>query len=251
MDFKGVDYSNYQGACKFLCSNDDYFMQFKSAGFYRAILEHLEFDDGVLILNEIRKYFQLSDNEIQNFCKVNDRIGNTVKYVFSDTINCSPTSLRYILHAHLILIYLNKLELSTVRIAEVGGGYGGLFLALVFFAEKFGIKIQEYHIVDLEEAGLIQNKYLSYFPLNLPYTIWNANTFGKDIPGNDLFFISNYCFSEISLQNAKNYIEYLLPKCPHGFLMWNMRPLFDFGKNITIETPIPNISEEYSHIVYF
>ena len=166
-------------------------------------------------------------------------------------MNCSPTSLRYVLHAHIILEYQKKLNLNHIRIVEVGGGYGGLLLAILFYSPKFGINIQEYTIIDLPEANLIQKKYLSFFTIHIHYNILSSENYGKDIQGDNLFFISNFCFSEISSEYAEQYIQHLLPKCSHGFLEWNMRFLFDFGKKIRIQPCVPDFGLDHNHHVFF
>jgi hypothetical protein len=122
---------------------------------------------------------------------------------------------------------------------EVGGGYGGLFLALQYFAQKEGVEITNYSLIDLKEAVELQKKYLSKHTVTIPLSFHDASTFGKDVEGNDLFFISNYSFSEISVILQQRYIEHLLPKCSHGFLTWNMIDLYDFGKNVTYTEEIP------------
>ena len=251
MSYKGVDYSLYQGACKVLATNNDYFPHFKSAGFYTLILEHCTYEHGLEYLKAIQEYFNIPEAECIHYSSLNDAIGNTLLFSYSPQLKCSPSSLRYIFHSHVILSYMKKSNLDNLRIVEVGGGYGGLLLAILIFAEKFGITIREYNIVDLKEANMIQQKFLSCYQVPAPYKLWDADTFGQDIVGDDLFFISNYCFSEIDPQLAKQYTEHLLPKCSHGFLVWNMRPFESFGKNVELEPEIPAIGNEDNLFVYF
>ena len=42
----------------------------------------------------------------------------------------------------------------------------------------------------------------------------------KNVKNENLFFISNYCYTEIDKIHNKNYSEILLPKTKSGFLVW-------------------------------
>jgi len=48
----------------------------------------------------------------------------------------------------------------------------------------------------------------------------DCDTFGRDINNEELFFISNYCFTEINQELNKSYSEILLPKVKNGFITW-------------------------------
>ena len=112
-------------------------------------------------------------------------------------IVCSPTSLRYVLHSLLILKYIKGT--STRKIVEVGCGYGGLFLGINYFSKILNITIDNYYFIDLPEiCGLIKN-YLELHKgdININYAIHTADNYGADIDETNLFFISNYCFTEI------------------------------------------------------
>ena len=43
---------------------------------------------------------------------------------------------------------------------------------------------------------------------------------GNDIYDDNLFFISNYCFTEITETHRNSYISILFPKVKHGFIIW-------------------------------
>jgi hypothetical protein len=256
MDENG--YNRYQTVCSILAASESYFQSFKSVSEYNNILEHLNPEQGKDYLKEcLQRNISLID--IHEFCKINDTIGNPQKaeYVLqlnSETsfkLECSPTSLRYVFHSYLILKHIQELGLTNINIVEVGGGYGGLLLALDFFAKKFGISIQSYTILDLPEANMIQIKYLSFQNVSFPYFIKSGNDFGSDLDRNDYFFISNYCLSEISDNYRISYIENLLPKCPHGFLAWNMQEYKDIGKTVRFEDEVPPICPEQNRMIYF
>ena len=251
MNYHGVDYTEYQIACSYISTNDYVFNNFKNMTQYNRILEHVPFDQGQQYLDECLK-LSIPFNEIKQFCEINDAIGNPLKFSYqNNTLVCSPTSLRYVFHSHIILRYIKECAMLDPRIVEVGGGYGGLCLAIHYFSDKFNIKIKEYNICDLEEITQVQQKYISHFTIPFPFFTHNCDTFGKDIQGDDLFLISNYCFSEISKSLADQYTNCLLPKCQHGFLAWNMNKIYDFGKQVDVKPEVPSISPEKNCMVYF
>jgi hypothetical protein len=58
-----------------------------------------------------------------------------------------------------------------------------------------------------------------------------------------MFIISNYCFSEISEEFQKKYIDILFPKVSHGFMAWNMIPTYNFGFKFSEEDEYPKTGE--------
>ena len=55
---------------------------------------------------------------------------------------------------------------------------------------------------------------------DINYSIHSALNYGTDINDNNLFFISNYCFTEIDEIFRNNYIINLFPKSKNGFIIW-------------------------------
>jgi hypothetical protein len=213
-------YSNY-------ISTLDSIICFKSNPAYTYMLEHVSYNQGLEYHTILKKYY--SEEEILEYCNLNDLYGEPKKCEYSfGTV--SPTSLRYILHANLILDCIKE----PVDIVEIGGGYGGLCLALYHFGKTF---IKSYTIVDLDSASRLQNMYLSKHSLHINYK--SSSTYGSDIENTNMFLISNYCFSEIDSVHQKKYIETLFPKVSHGFMAWNMIPLYDFGFHYTSEVEYP------------
>ena len=242
-------YERYRLACFEIASLDSLFQRFKQISEYNHILEHVTPEQGLDYLKEVLQ-LQVAYEDILAYCKQNDSVGKPLLCQYSPDLICSPTSLRYVFHANLILRHIKQLGLQTVKIVEVGGGYGGLLLAIHFFAPKYGIQIQKYTILDLHEVTFLQKKYLSLFPVVFPYSVQNGESYGKEIEETDLFFISNYCLSEVPIPIFESYVRELLPKCSHGFLAWNMRPYVDFGKQARVEPEVPFMSEN-NRMVYF
>jgi hypothetical protein len=129
--------------------------------------------------------------------------------------------------------------LNNVNIIEIGGGYGGLCFFIEKLAHLFNIKINTYTLFDLLEPSNLQKKYLD--KLNID----NINCFQIDSFANlknDSFLISNYAFSELSMDLQKEYSEKIFNKyTTYGFLAWNGIPVYDFidNKIITKEQEYP------------
>lgn len=236
------NFSNFVGSLNDI--ND-----FKSSRIFQGILEHASLKQGMEYLYYIKELTELTDDDIKQYCELNDKYGGGNKYNFEFMIT-SPSNLRYILHSYLIFKHIKSLNLNNVDIVEVGGGYGGLCLAINYFSKIYNINIKSYTIVDLPPLIRLQNMYISSHELNFPVSYVSAFTYGKDITMNNLFLISNYCFSEISNENQLGYINCLFPKVSHGFMTWNHIPLYDFGFKINSEIEYP-LTGSLNKYIYF
>jgi hypothetical protein len=209
---------------------------FKRHPDYTAILEHVSASQGQQYYSAIKGEFGISDERILAFCSINDSFGDPLRCKIGNlTAEVSPTSLRYIYHASLILDHLKKFpEIDTL--VEVGGGYGGLYLALHWLAPPS--RIREYHIVDLDFALNLQKLVLSHCQEHTASNIifHSSHTFGYAVPENS-FFVSNYCYSEIDSGLRQTYKNILLPKCPHGFILWNMSAYDPIDKPEVVRMP--------------
>jgi len=218
---------------------------FKNNKEYTYMLEHVSFEQGKEYMKFIINKFNLSKEEIISFCVKNDSIGNPQKYNYF-FITCSPTSLRYVLHSLLILEYIKKLNLDNINIVEVGGGYGGLCLAMYHFAYKFDLKFK-YTIIDLKYPSLLQSKYLKLHSIDVNC----VEPYGENLKENNYFLISNYAFSEFDSITQEKYRSILFPKLQHGFITWNYNTepyYFGFDCEIIDEFPQTGRTNKY---VYF
>lgn len=197
---------------------------FKSNNSYCGILEHVSYKYGKEYLELILKEFpNIAHTKIYNFCILNDTYGSPSKETFKINENllvCSPTSLRYIYHALTILKHYSSTNCKNI--VEVGCGYGGLCLAINYFMVEFNITIEKYNIIDLQESCALIKGYLNLHKTHIN-TLNNyhiSDTYGENISDSDLFFISNYCYTEISSEHNNKYTEVLLPNVNHGFITW-------------------------------
>ncbi len=245
-----IDYSPYVNYVRHILTSGD-LSGFKSHQDYTYMLEHVSEEQGRSYLDLVRSKTAIKQEDIQAFCALNDRTGSPNMASFGN-FSASPTSLRYIWHAHTILSWFQTFEKSKtgIDIVEVGGGYGGLCLAVSYFAAQYGVSISSYTIVDIKEPNMLQAVYLSKHALQFPVHFEDAAAFGANIQKTGLFLISNYCFSEVAYEVQKQYIDTLFPKVSHGFLAWNMIPVYHFGFDMRIEEETPNTGP-YNKFIFF
>jgi hypothetical protein len=233
-----VDYSPFTRFVESTCNGGD-LTWFKSNPHFTRILEHVSPSQGSEYLNYIRSKTTISDKQIDEISSINDSVGSPAKATYG-SMTLSPSNLRYIFHSHLILTHMKTLYTEeAVDIVEVGGGYGGLCMALHRLAPHYNVKIKSYTIVDLKPLGRLQTAFLKMIDPTLSVQVVDAATHGSTIPLTNLFLISNYCFSEITAENQRNYRSILFPKVSHGFMAWNMIPVYDIGFTCQVEDEYP------------
>lgn len=235
VDSSAKMYDRYINYVKDIVKRKD-LSSFKSNGAYRDILEHVGDALGNQYLKCIREKTTFSTEDIAVFCAINDAHGGPMKSNFilgkdGRTMRTSPSNFRYILQAYLILKHFQKVNGGNLRtIVEIGGGYGGLALAISYFSKYFDVKIDTYNIIDLEDITGLQSLYLENQSLKFNVQYHSSDTYGAEVEAEaGAFLISNYCFSEIDKVHQEKYIKTLFPKVKHGFMVWNHIPLYDFG----------------------
>lgn len=226
-------YAKYSSYVKTLITTGD-LSSFKTNRNYTYMLEHVNYSQGL-------QYFQLLNpiltlNDIVAFCSMNDSVGNPEKFNYS-MVRCSPTSLRYLYQAHLILTHYKNYNLTDI--VEIGGGYGGLYLAINFLYKKYDVNITSYTIIDLPSISKFQRLYTAKFNTTITLNCVESTRFGSDINNSNMFFISCYSFSEIPKSLQQEYIRTLFPKVSHGFIAWNNIPVYDFGFTYSEEQEVP------------
>ena len=246
-------YTQFTGYLSTLLSKDLRTCNFKSNDNFTYMLEHCTKTHGDNYLHEIMTRFPAFFKEHKDYLitlsHINDLYGDTKKETIDHFTRCSPSNLRYIFQSILIFTHMNECNLTEVDIIEIGGGYGGLCFYIYNMAELFNIKVKSYTIFDLLEPALFQKKYLNLYNIHVNHeTLSNI----KNVKPNS-FLISNYAFSELSIELQNEYTEKVLnPYTSHGFLAWNWKIYYEFIKNksITKEVEYP-LTDIYNYYVKF
>ena len=107
-------------------------------------MEHLSKDVGAKYLKQIEEEFPtITFDQLKGFVTLNDKYGAPTKTIFTSQnmklLYCSPSSLRYVYHALIMLPYFQ--ETTQNAIVELGVGYGGLFMAINYFAPLLNITV--------------------------------------------------------------------------------------------------------------
>ena len=261
-------YSDYILSLKDINNNNIKNSNFKSNYRYNAILEHVSYNQGNEYLNLIENEFsEITIENMKNYLKLNDAYGQPKCEKFTanngEILICSATSLRYIYHALLILKHLKEVNLKSI--VEVGCGYGGLYLAICYFSDILNIEIDNYYFIDFPEVNNLIDNYIKINETSLNkkinYYLHNCFEYGDSIKeDNELFLISNYCFTEISQEHRNNYINKLFNKVKNGFIIWqtcfdlDIKHLETINKDIkclTKEKPQTASENQPNYFVYF
>jgi hypothetical protein len=187
------------------------FRTFKRHPDYRVVLEHVSQQDGAAYLKIISTEAPALLSNIEEF-KENDLIGDPIVFEYGAFGRISPTTLRYVKVAS----DLKKLfgDLSALRIAEIGIGYGGQFLIL----DRLH-RMGQYDLFDLPPVLELASKYLEGHILNSCYRPLTLNRTGNDTQYD--LVISNYAFSELPAPLQVKYIEKIIGRAKRGYLTMN------------------------------
>jgi len=231
-------YDPYFKICQDAVTDDSVFKNFKSRGGYKAVLEHVNYDEGLVYINEITREFPYLWNFIDKF-STNDNIGSPYRCSYTVSISdgekfnpvireikitISPTTLRYIkVLADLMNIFG---RLDAMNIVEIGGGYGGQCKIISDVAE-----VASYTLIDRHEALALSEKYLncnnvSNVILRQPEDVSQIHY--------DLC-ISNYAFAEIQREYQNIYAENIIKNSDRGYMTCNIFGYGDINEPMTKE----------------
>jgi hypothetical protein len=182
---------------------------------------------GIQYLYLIEQEFPIVTFDIlRKYVNINDKYGNANKMIFTTRdhrlLYCSPSSLRYLYHA---LILLTKFQTSGCQhIVELGCGYGGLCLAVQIVAALFtNVHLVTYVMIDLPEACALTRAYLQVHQSHIVTeftTIDDECAKHADLNDGSYFLVSNYCFSALSSEWQTKYRVQLVDHCSHGWITW-------------------------------
>lgn len=256
-DMNEQDYHDYLRSIDQCNQEDIRRTSFKRDGVYRGILEHVSPELGHGYIDCIKRDFgHVRYGDMIAYIQRNDSIGNPHTHEFSFdgilTFQASPSSIRYVYHALLILETMrNHHNRNLKRIAELGCGYGGLFFAILFFRDLYftDVSISHYYFIDFPQVATLISRYLEANDMMEATSLSFLDTLqfkegDIDNNENDLFLVSNYCFTELSAGLREKYFTSLVSKVSGGFLLWQtmVTPLSEMARlphegTSEIETP--------------
>ena len=200
----------YPKIIKEILYNEKKFKNFKRNTKYRLILEHTNYEFGKKYLEIIRKENPDFLSKIEKF-KINDLIGNPIKFNYNEIKKISPSTIRYIKVASDIKKIFGNI---SGNFAEIGAGYGGQYLIL----DKI-FDINSYNIFDLNDVNKLIEKYLEHYLTNSYYQTSTINQFDGSVKFD--FLISNYAFSELNKKVQIKYLQKIIQKSKKGYMTMN------------------------------
>ena len=204
------DDGSYLKVVKKFLTNENSFRNFKRSHYYREVLEHADYRDGLEYIRIINKENSDFIKNIDTY-KINDFIGNPITFNYKDVGIFSPTTLRYLRVASDIKKHFGDIQ---GNIAEIGCGYGGQFLIL-----DRAFSFNSYTMFDLLDVNKLIEKYLEHHLTNSYYRTSTINQFDNQTAFD--FIISNYAFSELPKKLQIKYMERFIKFSKAGYLTMN------------------------------
>lgn len=231
---------HYGDACALASQDESFFSTFKRNNFYRAVLEHVSEEQGLMYYNEIDSASDIRKN-IQKL-SINDKLGAPFvhEYEFG---TFSPTTLRY---AKVLYDISSLVDLNSSKIAEIGAGYGGQYVVMRQLFNPAG-----YSFFDIEPAIKLIKKYTKTLVSDEENI--NFNISGSEVKADDYdLVISNYAISECECEVQDYYIKNVISRSKRGYITHNhmrgysidefISKLEDLGKSPSVREERPQTS---------
>ena len=171
--------------------------------------------------NECKKINLLTNNQIIELIKKNDKHGNPYKVYVNDEIpTTSSNTLKYIYFGLLQANHILKEDIKTKNILEIGGGFGGQCLITQLIFNMLDIKYDKYILIDLPNIINYQKQYLEINNINQKCMFVTTDEYNDMYIPNDIFFFSSYSLSEISKEYRNLYYK-LFSNVNGGIIVWN------------------------------
>jgi hypothetical protein len=188
------------------------FAKFKRNPIYCEVLEHVSKEQGALYLEEIQMKWPQLITSLEN-AKINDEIGDPIRFCYPGAGTISPTTLRYLKVACDLREVFG--DLSGFKVVEIGGGYGGQCLLADMLWQ-----LRSWTVFDLDAVLLLISRYLECHLMNSSYKVMTLNRFDDEGEEFDLA-ISNYAFSELPKVLQEKYVSKVLSKARRGYMNMN------------------------------
>lgn len=229
---KGTSVSDdgyYNRSVKEAVMSDHAFNNFRRDRIYCQIVECVTKEEGEECLEILERIWPEWINKKQLYLE-NDRIGHpytvTMKSIWGE-IEADPYTIQKIMEIGEMRMYLPHLfkEGKNLNVVEIGVGFGSLYRIL-----NKEMNIKSYTMHDLPEVLLLAKKYLSHYGNDSEKV--NFKRSAAEGAKYDLV-ISNYAFSELSPNVKEYYMDKVLKKSKHGFLICNALGIYKFGNGYT------------------
>lgn len=203
----------YIQSCNDFVLDDELFERFKQDPRYTPILEHVGKEESELLISEMKSKDRITQKILKSI-KENDRYGSPITYRYDEFGEISPSTIRYTKNC---LDILNKFDekIEYKNVLEIGGGYGGLCKVFSSF-----VNFDNYYLVDLPEVSELSKKYLNNFG-SIKNKINYINTENITEVNNLNLVISNYAFSECSIEYQQKYYDLMISNSNLFYMVYN------------------------------
>jgi hypothetical protein len=196
------------------------FESFRLAPECKGIVETVPAIDGADYLAHVRRHSPSLMEHLPRFAR-SDTVGGPARYWYRTGAlrarRMAPTTLRYVKTAGDLQRLFGSLD--SLRILEIGGGYGGLCKVITDVW-----RWRTYTIIDLVEPLALTHRFLRSFSI-ADIVLVDAMSVA-DSPRADEYdlVISNYAYSELRLELQELYYRRVLEGIARGYMMWNVQP---------------------------
>ena len=203
------DIDDYKAVCLKACIDEFVFKFFRRHPSYDYIVECGSFEDARDYGGNIVTSYPDILPMIEEYRK-NDNFGGPMTGNYAQFGQICPNTLRHIHMAAEIRRIFGSL--AEKRVAEIGGGYGGLCRII-----KAMMGYRSYSIFDLRETLLLVKKWLE--KLDTKADFWYLD----DYNSTEYFdmVISVFAFSEINKDVQDLYLDKVIKRSHHGFMVFN------------------------------
>ena len=192
--------------------NSKEFSIFRRHHDYIRMLEHAVKKEGEDCFDIIHHKYKLSIDDINKAIEPLEKIGNPKLHYISGLRRRVPCSALVYLK---IALDLKKLKGENFgHVVEIGCGYGGQAIIL----DKIG-EIKSYTFLDLWEVNLLIKRFIENSEFSAKYTISTIRNY--DGRNSWDLVISNYAFSELSINLQKTYFNQIIANADCGYMIMN------------------------------
>ena len=202
----------YLEVCLSAAEDPRVFEKFKSNVQYRTVLEHVSYnlaDSYIDLLPKDLLYIVSGSKFKEKF----NSLGQPDLYKFGALGVGSPSFFRYLKVYSDLIKYFGSLD--TLKICEIGGGYGGQAALILEYSQ-----VNTYTIIDLPEVNLLSKKFISNMRGARNHNIRFVDPANLVEESGDLL-ISNYALSEVSRSQQIMYLKNVVSNFKKGYITWN------------------------------